>query len=139
MLTYRYAIAPLIATICLASAARAQTYDVPWHIVNAGGTVFCEGGGHELAGSIGLPTGYSEMAGGGYELVGGFWNVEIAIPCIGDIDRDRDVDLQDLAFLLGHFGQTSGATLADGDVEGDGDVDLQDLAFLLADFGLLCP
>lgn len=139
MLTFRCAFTTVTLIACLAGKARAQTYDVPWFVVDAGGTDFCEGGGHEIAGSIGLPTAFTEMTGGGYELVGGFWNVEVAIPCIGDIEGDRDVDLQDLAFLLAHFGQTSGALFADGDVEGDGDVDLQDLAFLLANFGLSCP
>lgn len=62
-------------------------------------------------------------------------------PCdlVGDVDDDGDVDLQDLAYLLGHFGTISGATEADGDLEGDGDVELQDLALLLANFGMSCP
>lgn len=120
--------------------AAAQEFDLSWYTFDAGGISFSEGGGHELVGSMGPPVANSaEMAGGGYELVGGFWNVQIAIACIGDIEGDRDVDLQDMAFLLAHFGQTSGATFADGDVEGDGDVDLQDLAFLLANFGTVCP
>jgi hypothetical protein len=57
---------------------------------------------------------------------------------LGDIDEDGDVDLQDLAILLAHFGTASGAHWADGDLEGDGDVELQDLAILLANFGSTC-
>ncbi len=56
-----------------------------------------------------------------------------------DLDSDGDVDLQDLATLLGHFGQTSGATPEFGDSDGDTDVDLQDLAGLLSQFGFVCP
>lgn len=61
-----------------------------------------------------------------------------SVPCPGDVDGDGDVDLQDLATLLAHFGMTSGATLEDGDLDGDGDVELQDLAILLANFGSTC-
>jgi hypothetical protein len=54
-----------------------------------------------------------------------------------DLDADCDVDLQDLAFLLSHFGQ-SGANIR-GDIDGDDSVTLQDLAFLLSNFGFTCP
>lgn len=67
------------------------------------------------------------------------WAVNAAPPgCVGDVDGDRDVDLQDLTFLLAHFGENE-AALEDGDVDQDGDVDLQDLAILLARFGIVCP
>ncbi|MBI5864449.1 MAG: hypothetical protein HZB38_08075 [Planctomycetes bacterium] len=58
--------------------------------------------------------------------------------CLGDIDRDGQRTLQDLAFLLANFGTPSGATADDGDLDGDADVDLQDLANLLGVFGLPC-
>lgn len=57
---------------------------------------------------------------------------------LGDLDDDGDVDLQDLALLLAHFGTASDATWSLGDLDGDGDVDLQDLANLLAHFGSNC-
>ena len=59
--------------------------------------------------------------------------------CPGDLDGDNDVDLGDLAQLLGNYGTTSGATYEQGDLDGDGDVDLADLAALLARYGQTCP
>lgn len=56
----------------------------------------------------------------------------------GDVTLDGQVDLNDLAVLLSHFGTASGATLDDGDVDGNGQVDLNDLTALLATFGAAC-
>lgn len=58
--------------------------------------------------------------------------------CLGDLDGDSDVDLSDLAQLLGHYGVTNGATYEMGDLDGDGDVDLSDLAALLGVYGTTC-
>ncbi len=58
--------------------------------------------------------------------------------CIGDLDGDNDIDLQDLATLLMNFGTASGAQPDDGDLDGDGDVDLVDLSQLLGLFGTTC-
>lgn len=52
----------------------------------------------------------------------------------GDLDGDCDVDLSDLAILLGAYGIDDG-----GDLDGDGDTDLSDLAQLLANYGDVCP
>lgn len=59
--------------------------------------------------------------------------VKVVIP--GDLDGDGDVDLADLAQLLGGYGMSSGAIYEDGDLDGDGDVDLADLAELLGNYG----
>ena len=58
--------------------------------------------------------------------------------CFGDLDDDNDVDLADLAQLLGSYGETSGMTYHDGDLDTDGDVDLADLAELLGAYGTTC-
>ena len=58
--------------------------------------------------------------------------------CLGDLDGDGNVDLADLAELLGHYGTTSEASYADGDLDRDGDVDLADLAELLGVYGTSC-
>jgi len=57
----------------------------------------------------------------------------------GDVDHDGDVDLADLAQLLGSYGMTSGACFEDGDQDYDGDVDLADLAELLGAYGFALP
>ena len=57
----------------------------------------------------------------------------------GDTDHDGDVDLTDLAEMLGHYGITTGAVFEDGDFDYDGDVDLQDLAALLGNYGTSVP
>jgi hypothetical protein len=57
--------------------------------------------------------------------------------CVGDVNGDGVVDLQDLAQLLSHFG-SGGATPSEGDLDGDQDVDLADLAQLLSAFGTAC-
>ncbi|MCA9293028.1 MAG: hypothetical protein KDA20_04360 [Phycisphaerales bacterium] len=59
------------------------------------------------------------------------------VPCPGDADGDRDVDLTDLNLVLFNFGNvvTPGTN---GDVDGDGDVDLTDLNLVLFNFGNVC-
>lgn len=56
----------------------------------------------------------------------------------GDFDNDGDVDLSDLAELLGGYGMTSG-TYYDGDLNGDGVVDWFDLSALINVYGTTCP
>ena len=73
---------------------------------------------------------------GSTDIYGQFIGVEVVCP--GDLDGDLDVDLSDLAQLLGNYGTTSGATYEQGDMDGDGDVDLADLAALLAVYGTNC-
>ena len=58
--------------------------------------------------------------------------------CIADLNGSGQVDLSDLAQLLGGYGLTSGAEYEDGDLDDDGDVDLADLAELLGRYGDVC-
>ena len=58
--------------------------------------------------------------------------------CPGDLDGDLDVDIADLAQLLGHYDTPEGATYSDGDLDGDGDVDMVDLIELLEHYGDHC-
>jgi len=88
---------------------------------------------------IRLRTGVDALAGPGGVLgeismeVAGVARVRARSPLAGDANGDGVVDFEDLALLLGQFGQ-SGECLA-GDLNGDGVVDFADLAMVLANFG----
>ena len=60
---------------------------------------------------------------------------KVNIVILGDLDYDKDVDLNDLAQLLSHYGMAKKATYEDGDIDGDGDVDTTDLNILLENYG----
>ena len=62
----------------------------------------------------------------------------VALGCPGDFDGNSEVNLADLACLLGNYGSGSGMTYENGDVDEDGDVDLADLAALLGVYGTTC-
>ena len=78
----------------------------------------------------GIPSNYVEMDLSAAESCGP--------PCFGDITGDLQINLADLAHLLGHYGQT-GVTYWEGDLTGDGNVTLADLAELLSLYGHPCP
>ena len=63
-------------------------------------------------------------------------DVSITRVLLGDLDYDGDVDLADLAQLLGNYGTTSGATYDMGDLDGDEDIDQSDLVILLTNYGM---
>ena len=57
------------------SGGRAQTgggYDLSWWTVDGGGHRL-QGGGYTLMGTVGQPDPAPRLAGGEFELVGGFW------------------------------------------------------------------
>jgi hypothetical protein len=82
------------------------------------------------------PPAFSPVIEAATDLTAGGISFIVTLP--GDLDFDNDVDLADLAQLLGHYGTTSGASYEDGDIDGDGDVDLADLAALLGVYGQSC-
>jgi hypothetical protein len=128
------------AAVVLMAATAYADFTVPWWTIDAGGEMWATGGDLELSGTIGQPDASTvEMTGGDFELTGGFWAGAGVQPfCFGDLDGDLDIDLADLAQLLGNYGTSSGAAYEDGDLDGDGDVDLADLAGLLAVYGTTC-
>lgn len=135
----RRTIAAALPLICAASA-NAQ-FNLDWHTIDGGGQMFSTSRAMELGGTIAQHDAVQSLSGGGFQLVGGFWPVSLAVeapPCPGDLDLDGDVDITDLTQLLSHFGMVAGATPADGDLDGDTDVDISDLATLLSNFGVTC-
>lgn len=60
------------------------------------------------------------------------------VACVGDLDNDNDVDIEDLATLLSNYGIDTGATPEQGDLDLDGDVDITDLASILSAYGSQC-
>jgi hypothetical protein len=129
----------VIALLATANVV-ADDFSLDWWTVDGGGEMWTTGGDFELSGTIGQPDAGVTMAAGDFELTGGFWaGVGEEEFCYGDLDGDNDIDLADLAQLLGNYGTTSGAVYEDGDLDGDGDVDLADLAGLLGVYGTTCP
>jgi endonuclease/exonuclease/phosphatase family metal-dependent hydrolase len=99
--------------------------------LNAAGFVYISGDddGQQASGDVDATTNASDHAPVA---------VDFPVPggISGDLDRDGDVDLSDLAILLSNYGMLSGANPEEGDLDGDGDVDLSDLAELLANYGI---
>ena len=131
----------LAVMLVLTPAALAQDFAIDWWTIDGGGAMFTTGGDFTLSGTIGQPDASTTvMTGGDFELAGGFWAGAAEDEfCYGDLDGDNDIDLADLAQLLGNYGTPSGAVYEDGDLDADGDVDLSDLAALLGVYGDVCP
>ena len=127
------------ATCMITATATAQSrgaFELNWWTMDGGGAMHTVGGSFELSGTVGQPDA-GKMTGGTFELVGGFWPAAASPSCPEDVDHDGDIDIQDLAYLLGDFGMSGGGLT--GDIDADNDADLQDLAYLLAVFGGSCP
>jgi len=128
-----------ITVLFAATSAMAGDFTLDWWTVDGGGEMWTAAGDFELSGTIGQPDAGAVMSGGDFELTGGFWaGIGEDEFCFGDLDGDGEVGLADLAQLLSHYGETSGATYEDGDLDADGDVDLSDLAALLGVYGTTC-
>ena len=128
----------IVALLATTSVA-ADDFSLDWWTIDGGGEMWTTGGDFELSGTIGQPDAGAIMTGGDFELIGGFWAGAAEDEfCFGDLDGDNDIDLADLAQLLGNYGTPSGAVYEDGDLDADGDVDLADLAGMLAAYGTSC-
>lgn len=136
----RYSTTLIFIVLAMSAPANAQL-DLSWSTIDCGGRTSA-GDLFDLSGTIGQPDAGSfsmPITGGSFELVGGFWSAAApSEPCVGDINGDRQVTLNDLTILLANFGVPSGATLATGDLNGDHAVDLGDLTILLSQFGTSC-
>jgi hypothetical protein len=109
-----------------------------WRTMDGGGAMYSVNRSLQLGGTIGQPDAGPTMSNRGLTLTGGFWVVTHAgegTPCVGDLNGDNQVSLNDLALLLAEFGCVSNCT---ADITNDGQVTLADLALLLSHFGEIC-
>lgn len=58
--------------------------------------------------------------------------------CVGDLNNDGIVGVDDLATMLANFGTIGRVTFCDGDLDGDAAIGLSDLAAQLAAYGQSC-
>jgi hypothetical protein len=121
-----------IAAIMLAGSLVASDFELSRWTVDDGGGVFTTGGEFELSGTAGQPDA-ATMAGGSFQLTGGFWFPLVA----GDCDSDGGVNLFDYddfePCLSGpDTSVTTGCRCQD--VDRDGDVDLSDVALFQRSF-----
>lgn len=86
---------------------------------------------------VNTPPDFSPVTAATIDVSGG--SIDFTVTLVGDVDLDCDVDLADLAQLLGNYNTTSGMTWAEGDLDGDGAVGIADLASLLGNYGDTCP
>lgn len=117
----------LALPLLLVTVASGQNFDLSWYTVDGGGVMFSTGVDFELSGTIGQPDA-GVMAGGDFELTGGFW-FGIAL---GDCNVDGGVNLFDFDTLQPCMSGPDGAPLIPEctcfDLDADDDVDLQDVA-----------
>jgi len=121
----------------VSSHAAAQPFTIESYTIDGGGTLSV-GGPFELVGTIGQPDAGSPLAGGGFDVTGGFWagvgvggcNAADLAPPFGTLDF-TDV----ISFLIGFGAQEPGADLAPP----FGVFDFTDVIAFLSAFGAGCP
>jgi hypothetical protein len=127
------------------SPLRGQTgggYDLTWSTVDGGGQMVSSGGSYSLAATIGQPDAgptSGPMAGGGYELVGGFWPVANVCFCLADMNGDGKKDGRDVQRFIGCV--LAGGDCSCADVDQANGVTMADVAAFVADLltGPNCP
>jgi len=115
-----------VALACLTPLVAAQGFEIDRWTVDGGGVMRSSGGSYEVSGTIGQPDG-GTMAGGPFDLTGGFWFPIEA----GDCDEDGLVSLRDTGgFVVCMAGpaRPTKASCRCFDVDGSGAVDLADFA-----------
>jgi hypothetical protein len=132
----------LLLPIIAATVATAQ-YEIPWHTVDGGGATFSTGGTFSLGGTIGQPDAGSftqPMAGGTFELVGGFWAPSAdACPCLGDMNGDGKRDGLDVQTFVKCM--TIGGSCSCADVDTMQGLSTNDVPAFVAQLlsGATCP
>lgn len=93
-----------------------------------------------LVDNINLRVGYTITPGDRSSCTTRFTLPDPPLPCPGDVDLDRDVDVADLALLLGSYGESAGSPTynINADFNDDGIVGLADLNTVLNNYLLPC-
>jgi len=120
----------VVAVVLLVSAHAFGQYQIPWHTVDGGG-MNSVGGTFSLAGTIGQPDAQVApvMAGGAFELAGGFWVVSTGCTCSGDMNGDGLRNGADIQRFVHCFTGVGVCTCAD--IDGTGGVNSTDVSVLV--------
>ena len=131
-------------TLSIAAVCPAQSgggYDLTWSTVDGGGAMFSTGGTYSLGGTIGQPDaqGAPLMAGGSFELTGGFWAVSQVCFCPGDMNGDGAKNGKDVQKFVDCV--VAGGNCSCADVDAAGGVTLSDVPVFVSGLlaGNACP
>lgn len=86
-----------------------------------------------------LPAAECASSGGTAEGIGSSCAARYCEPCLGDADQDKTVGLNDVARVIGSWGQMSPPVPATIDLDGDGVIGLGDIATAITHWGQICP
>lgn len=130
--TYAKAVAASLAVL-FGAAYASDSFEMSRYTIDGGGQMRCAGGEFELSGTIGQPDA-GLMAGGTFELSGGFW---FALPS-GDCNEDGIVGLPDAGAFANCITGPDSPILDDScrcfDIDRNKTVDTADFAALQASF-----
>ena len=123
-----------IVVLCWAvGSAPGEPFDLSWYSIDGGGVMRSTGGDFELSGTIGQHDA-GRMAGGGFELTGGFWFEVLPSDC----NEDGVVGLLDYDTFQTCITGPGGGPLPAGcncfDFDRDGVVTLADFATMQETF-----
>ena len=139
---FKHSINRICAMIVILTSSQALgQFEISWHTVDGGGIMSSVGGAFSLSGTIGQPDAQVPpvMAGGPFELRGGFWVVATVCYCPGDLNGDgfrNGADIQNFARCF-----TGAGACICADVNGIGGVNSADVGVFVTDLlaGAACP
>ncbi|MFG0307352.1 MAG: GC-type dockerin domain-anchored protein [Phycisphaerales bacterium JB040] len=128
----KHALALLTLSACTHGAS-AQSFDVSWYTIDAGGGT-SSGGPFTLRATIGQPDASGPLTGGAFTLRPGFWPGALRGPsCAADVNGDGVLDLGDIqAFVALFLAGDPGADFNPDGVLDNGDIQAFVTAFLEA-------
>ena len=118
------------AFVVVVPLAAAQP-EIAWSTIDGGGGA-SSGGGFTLMGVIGQCDAGGPLAGGAFELTGGFWGGAGGGGCPADWDGDGSVNSSDISAFLATWLMSVGDGGLAADFSGDGEVNSSDISAFLA-------